>query len=103
SDNLQPTENVSPTTAHCGSPIKHSTLPMSCIKPVSINQSGCPSARIASAVCSKCCNWSSSISGSESSTSVFKNSIASQTLICLRLNCKNSFSFSRTKSKVWYL
>ena len=50
----QPTGNVSPTTAHCGSPNRHRILPKSWISPVRMNQRGCPSRRMASAVCSRC-------------------------------------------------
>ena len=53
-------------------------MPRSWIKPVRMNQRGWPSARIASDVCIRCSICVRSVSGSLSSTSVLRNSIASQ-------------------------
>src|ERR1041385_4782398 len=81
SEKAQPNGKVSPTTHHCGSPQRQRILPRSWIKPVKTNQRGCPSARICSEVWSKCSSCERSVSGSESSTSVLRYSIASHTFI----------------------
>src|SRR5689334_18881454 len=49
SEYLHPTGNVSPTTAHCGSPHRHRIFPRSWIRHVRMNHGGCPSARADSA------------------------------------------------------
>jgi hypothetical protein len=53
-----------------------------------MNQRGPLAARMASAVCSACSIWVKSTSGSLSSTSVFRNSSASNTVIRLRFSAR---------------
>lgn len=72
------------------------------MSPVTMNQRGCPSARIASAVCIACSIWERSMSGSESSTIASRSSVASQMVIFLRERERYSRFFPRTKSSVWW-
>src|SRR5438552_13672191 len=72
-------------------------------KPARMNHRGWPSLRIASAVCSKCSICVTSVSGSLSSTKVFKYSAISQMLFFPRFRPQYSAFFFRTKSSVWYL
>ena len=65
-----------------------------------MNQRGWLAARIASAVCRACSICVRSMSGSLSSTSVFRNSSASHTVIVLRDSERYSFFFASTNASV---